>query len=98
MLKAAIISLGSLSSEWTVEEMKKLFDKVDAINLKDIEINLGSKEAKVLYKGKPLEDYDCVYAKGSFRYVPLLSSITTLLSPKSYMPIETRAFTTVNDK
>jgi len=98
MLTAAVISLGSVSSRWTVEEMKKLFDKVDAINLKEIEINLGAKEIEVLYQGEPLPDYDCVYAKGSFRYIALLSSITALLNQKSYMPIDPTAFTIVNDK
>jgi ribosomal protein S6--L-glutamate ligase len=98
MLTAAVISLGSTSSKWTIDEMKKLFDKVDSIKLKEIEINLGSKEIEVLYKGESLPDYDCVYAKGSFRYIPLLSSITALLNERSYMPIVPNAFTTINDK
>lgn len=98
MLSAAVISLGSTSSKWVAQEMRKLFDKVDAINLKEIEINLGAKNIEILYKGAQIEKYDCIYAKGSFWYVPLLSSITALLRSMTYMPISASSFTIVNDK
>ena len=38
-MKAAVISLGSTSSNLIIEEMKKLFDEVDHINIRDVEIN-----------------------------------------------------------
>lgn len=97
-MKAALISLGSVSSNWVVEAMKKYFDKVDDVDIRELEINLGSKSPEVLYRGKPLPDYDCIYAKGSFRYATLLDSLTSALYKKSYMPIKPGAFTIGNNK
>jgi len=51
-----------------------------------------------LYKGKRLKDYDCIFAKGSFRYAPLLRAITTMLYEQTYMPIKASAFTMGHDK
>jgi ribosomal protein S6--L-glutamate ligase len=82
----------------TAEAMEKYFDKVDLINIKDIEIGLGGKEPEVLYNGKPLEKYDCILAKGSFRYADLLRSLTTAIGSKCYMPLRARAFTEGHDK
>lgn len=98
VLRGAVISLGSTSSLWTVEAMKKYFDEVEHINLKDIEINFSGTNAEILYKGAPLEHFDCFYVKGSFRYAPLLAGLTTLLSKKSYLPIRADAFTVAHDK
>ena len=78
-MKAAIISLGSTSSKWIAEAMSKYFDKVDDIDIREIEVNLGSRDHKVLYKGEPLGEYDCVYGKSSFRYAGILNAITSLL-------------------
>jgi ribosomal protein S6--L-glutamate ligase len=97
-MKAAIISLGSTSSKWIAEAMSKYFDEVEDIDIREIEVNLGSKEHKVLYKGEPLGDYDCVYGKSSFRYAGILNAITSLLYKKSYMPIKQEAFSIVHDK
>ncbi|MFC1648795.1 RimK family alpha-L-glutamate ligase [Nanoarchaeota archaeon] len=97
-MKAAIISLGSKSSEWTAEAMRKYFDEVDMLNIKHIEINFSGDTAEVLYEGEHMKAYDCVYAKGSFKYGPLLRSITSILGNVCYMPIVSDAFTTVNDK
>jgi len=96
-LKAAIISLGSTSSKWIAKAMKKYFDEVDEYDIRDIEVNLG-KKPEVLHKGKIIPEYDCVYAKGSFRYNPLLRAITTIIYNKSYMPIAATAFTIGQDK
>ena len=98
MVKAALISLGSTSSKWTFEAMKKYFDEVDMLNLKEIEISISGKKAEILYQGKPLKNYDCIFAKGSFRYSQLLRSLTTLLEGKVYMPINPQAFTVAHDK
>ena len=97
-MKAALISLGSKSSLWTIEEMKKYFELVDNINLKEVEVNLGKGQLEVLYKDKPLSKYDCIYAKGSFRYAPLLQSITSALFNTCYMPIKPEAFTIGHNK
>jgi ribosomal protein S6--L-glutamate ligase len=97
-MKAALMSLGSKSSEMTVEAMKKYFSEVDSINIKNMEVMLGSKELSILYNGKPLQKYECIYAKGSFRYAPLLRSITTAFYDTAYMPIKPNAFTIGHDK
>ncbi len=96
-LRAALISQGSTSSKWTLKAMKDYFDEVENINLKEIEINIGSK-TPVLYGGKQLEKYDCVFAKGSFRYAPVLRSIISLLPETTFTPITANAYTIGHDK
>src|SRR3989338_7073641 len=97
-MKAALISLGSRSSLMILKEMQGYFEKVDNIDLRDLEVNLGNGRLNVLYDGKQLLEYDCVYARGSFRYAPLLKSITMSLSEKSYMPIKADTFIIGHDK
>jgi ribosomal protein S6--L-glutamate ligase len=97
-MKAALMSLGSKSSLMTVEAMRKYFSAVDDINIKNVEVTLGSKKLSILYNGKELPKYDCIYAKGSFRYAPLLRSITTAFYGAAYMPIKPNTFTIGHDK
>lgn len=97
-IKGAIISLGSESSKMVAEAMKKYFDEVEMIQLKNIEVSLG-KGGGVFYEGKPLKEYDCIYLKGSFRYANLLRSIASMLEEKiPYMPLSSPAFTIVHNK
>ena len=96
-ITAALISQGSTSSKWTFEAMKKYFSEVDMLNIKKIEVKLG-KKVEILYEGKPLKKYDCIYAKGSFRFAQLLQSITKALSTEVYMPITPAAFTYGHNK
>ncbi len=97
-MRGAVISLRSTSSLMIVKEMEKYFKIVDDIDLKNIEVHLGTSALEVLYEGKPLEEYDAIYLKGSFRYEPLLRSIATALNGKTYMPIKAAAFTVGHDK
>lgn len=97
-MKSALISLGSKSSLMIIKEMKKYFEVVDDINLKELEVDLGRGKLEALYQGKPLPKYDCIYAKGSFRYTALLQSITRALFTTCYMPIKPEAFTIGQDK
>ncbi|MBU0461833.1 MAG: RimK family alpha-L-glutamate ligase [Nanoarchaeota archaeon] len=97
-MKVALISLGSLSSKWTIQAMKKYFSKVEDIDIKDLEVNLSSNGAQVLYQGRSLENFDCIYLKGSYKYVRLLTSITSALEGKTYMPIRADTFTIGHDK
>jgi ribosomal protein S6--L-glutamate ligase len=97
-MKAALISMGSKSSLWLAKAMKNYFDKVENLDIRNIELNLSSKEYDVLHKGKKIEDYDCVYAKGSYKYADLLRALTTALCKKAYMPIKASAFNTGHDK
>ena len=90
--------MGSKSSLMTLEAMKKYFDVVDDINIKNIEVTLGSKKLSILYNGKELNKYDCIYAKGSFRYAPLLRCITTAFYNTTYMPLKPNSFTLGHDK
>jgi len=78
--------------------MKKYFDEVDNINLKNIEINFSGEAAQILHKSKTLGQYDCIFAKGSFRYAPLLHGLTALREKKCYMPIDSTAFSVAHDK
>ena len=97
-MKAAVISLGSISSRWTAQAMRKYFTQVDEINLKDIEVNISSRKERVFVQGKPIDIYDCIYAKGSFRYAQLLRAVTTELNSIAYMPMQPKAFTLAHDK
>lgn len=99
MVSAAIISLGSVSSKWTAEAMRKYFDEVDEIPLKSIEVVIGDEgRSKIISNGTPLKRYDCVYAKGSFRYSALLEVLAITLSKESFMPYNPHALTLVHDK
>jgi len=95
--KALVISLGSVSSKDTAKAMKKYFEVVDELDLRKIEVHLGT-EAKVLYDGEPIQKYDCVYVKGSHKYADILRAVTTLLGNTCYMPISPSAFTVGHDK
>ncbi|MCC7574177.1 RimK family alpha-L-glutamate ligase [Candidatus Woesearchaeota archaeon] len=97
-MKAAIISQGSESSKWTYEAMKKYFEEVDEINVKNLELSISGSTAQILHKGEPLKKYDCIYAKGSFRYSQILRSLTSILHKECYMPIIPSAFTIAHDK
>jgi len=97
-MKAAVMSLGSKSSLMIIEAMKGYFDSVDNINLKDVEVNLGAGKLDVLYEGNHLPQYSCIYARGSFRYAPLLRSVTRTLYRNSYMPIKAETYTLGHDK
>lgn len=98
-MKAGLISLGSTSSQWTLDAMKEYFDEVENLYLKDLEVSISGKSAEILYQGKPLSnDFDAIYAKGSFRYAQILRSITTIMQKHCYMPIQTEAFTVAHDK
>jgi len=97
-LTAAIISQESESSKMTITEMKKYFSKVDSLKINHIEITLDSNNTQVLYEGKPLKEYNCVYTKGSFRYAPLLRGLTQIIAKNTYTPISPAAFSIGHDK
>lgn len=97
-MRAALISLGSVSSQWTLESMRAYFDEVEHISLKDLEISISGNSAEILYKGKAIEEYDCVYAKGSHRFSQVLRSLSTIIHNTCYLPIASEAFTVSHDK
>jgi len=97
-MKAAIISLESESSKWILKAMQKYFERVDSINIKEIEVRSLKNQIEILYNEKPLEKYDCIYARGSFRYALTMTAITSALFDKTYMPIAPESFDVVHDK
>ncbi len=97
-MKIGLISQGSVSSKWTLEKMEKYFEVADMLDIKNIEVKMSAKKLEVLHDGKPLSDYDCIYAKGSFRYATLLRSLTFAFYEKLYMPIKPNTFTIGHDK
>ena len=97
-MKAAIVSLGSKSSLMISEAMSKYFDTVDNIDLRNIEVNLGMGDLNALYNGNPIKSYSCVYTRGSFKYAPLLRSLSTAISQKTYLPIKPETYTIGHDK
>jgi len=98
-MKLAIISLTSGSSKMIAEKAKSFFKEVDMLDIRRIEIHLGSgKEPQIVYEGNPLKDYDCIYCKGSSKYAPLGRGITSAMKDKCYMPLSPEAFTIGHDK
>lgn len=96
--KAALISQGSISSKMIFAAMQNYFTKVDEIDLKEIEVNLCHKTPYIMHKKKKIQNYDCLYVKGSFRYVPILRSIASFIEEKAYTPIEPQSFSIGHDK
>jgi len=97
-MKAAVISMGSVSSKWLAEALTKHFEIVDQVDVRKIEIRLSQKKIDVVYKGEPLGEYDCIYAKGSYKYAPVLRALTKAYCKETYLPIKASAFTTGHDK
>ncbi len=98
MTSVALISLGSTSSKWTAEALKRHFDEVDVLDLRDMEVSFSGDKSEVLHNGERIPRYDCIYAKGSFRYAQLLESVTAIMERGCYMPIRSTAFTIGHDK
>src|SRR3989338_4019731 len=97
-MKAAVISQGSVSSLWTIDAMKKYFDTVENVSIKDIEITLCNGRLEVQYNGSQLPEFDCIYAKGSFRFAPFLRPTTEAPSQKTSMPLPPASSSTAHDK
>ncbi|MEK6934250.1 MAG: RimK family alpha-L-glutamate ligase [Nanoarchaeota archaeon] len=97
-MKIALASLYGRSSKSILRESRNFFDKSDHLDIRNIEVRVGSKELNVLYQGKPLDKYDCIYVRGSFRYALLQQSLTRALHSEIYMPIEPHAFTLGHNK
>ncbi len=96
-MKLAIISLGGPSSISILEEAKQFFEKTDHLDIRKIQVEASDK-LKVTYENKPLEKYDCVYVRGSYKYSMLQRSITRALNSEVYMPLKPEAFTIGHDK
>ncbi|MCB9359224.1 RimK family alpha-L-glutamate ligase [Candidatus Woesearchaeota archaeon] len=99
-MNAAIISMGSVSSKWTYDAMKKYFDEVDHLDIKSIEVDISNKPI-ILYKGKPIKHYDCIFAKGSYKFAMALRALTDVTKSYNksvYVPYEADSYTVGHDK
>ncbi len=97
-MKLAIISSGGKSSQMVLKEAKAFFDIAKPINIKDIEVHTSSQNSEILYKGKLLEEYDCVYIRGSHKHMLLERSIAESLGKNVYMPLTPASFTLSHNK
>ncbi len=97
-MKAGLISLQSKSSLMIVEALKKYFTNVDSLDIRKMEANLSGRDLEILYEGKAFKEYDMIYARGSFRYTPLLRTLTKAKEDSAYMPIQAEAYTIGHDK
>ena len=97
-MKAAIVSLGGTSSHWISDAMRKHFETVDMIDIRDVEVLLESKKMKVMHRGEEVTGYDCVLVRGSFRYSAMLTAVTSVLQQESYVPVSADAISACHDK
>ncbi|HLD14954.1 MAG TPA: RimK family alpha-L-glutamate ligase [Candidatus Nanoarchaeia archaeon] len=97
-MKFGIISLEGDSSRNVLAEAGKLFDRADSFDIRKLELHASNDGLQVLYQGKHLEKYDCVYIRGSYKYALLQRAITRALSHDTYLPLAPKAFTLGHDK
>jgi ribosomal protein S6--L-glutamate ligase len=98
-MKMAIISLGGRSSRAIAKYCKKYFKKVDELDIRDFEVHLKEDgEYHLGYKGEKIEGYDCIYVRGSYKYLLIQKAISNLYKKESYMPISEKAFSICHDK
>lgn len=95
--KFGLISLGSKSSKMILDEAAKLFDEANHIDIRKIEIKMD-KTTEVLYDGAPLEQYDCLFMRGSFRYANLLFALSEIYKDKCFVPIDANAHVIAHNK
>ena len=96
-LKFGLISLGSKSSQMLIDEAKNIFEVADMIDLRNIKIRID-KKTEVLYDGKILKDYDCLYIKGSYKYASLLYGLSEIYKDKCFIPIDSQAHIIAHNK
>ncbi|MBW2995327.1 RimK family alpha-L-glutamate ligase [Candidatus Woesearchaeota archaeon] len=97
-MKAAVISLGSVSSKWIVDGLKNYFKSVDDMDIRAVEVTLGAENIEVTHLGKVISDYDCIYVRGSYKYAQIQSTVTATLRRDAYMPIKANAFIVGHNK
>ena len=80
-----------------LDEAKELFDEAHHIDIRKIEINIDTKTT-VLYDGEPLDNYDCLYMKGSHRYAEILYGLSEIYQNKCFVPIDSNAHIIAHNK
>ncbi|MDD5331673.1 MAG: RimK family alpha-L-glutamate ligase [Candidatus Nanoarchaeia archaeon] len=97
-MRLAIISLNGKSSKEIAEFAKEHFSEVSLLDIRKITINSTPNGLKVSYENQPLEKYDCVYMRGSYKYALLQKGISKALKDICYLPIQPEAFIYAHDK
>ncbi len=98
IMKLGVISLNGESSKRIAQEARNFFDSVVEIRLKDVKLDLSDGGLIVKNGVDGLDDFDCLYVRGSHKYMLLQRSITRALHKKVYMPIKPDAFTLGHNK
>lgn len=91
-MKLGVVSLTGRSSTRIAEEGKKFFDESGVLDLRKLEVQAEDNGLSVLYDKKELKDYDCLYLRGSYKYVLLQRSIARAFYQDIYMPLKPNAF------
>ncbi len=97
MMKLGVVSVGGPGAKLILERAKKYFDEVELVNIKKLSTKVDSGK-QVLYEGKPLKGFDCLYFKGSFRYELLQYTASHLLAGTVYLPLHASVFPTCHNK
>ncbi len=97
-MKLGIVSIGGPGAKLILEKAKKYFDEVELVNIKKLSTKVSSNCKEVLYEGKPLKGFDCLYFKGSFRYELLQYTASHLLAGSVYLPLHASVFPTCHNK
>ncbi len=97
-MRLAVISLGGKSSLSILDKAKNHFKTAEHIDIRQLEVHADAKNLKVLYHGQTLQDYDCIYVRGSYRYLLLQRSLSAALFHNAYMPLHPASFTLCHNK
>jgi len=82
-----VIGLGGPTSRGIARAMESYFDKVDFLQLRDHYVELSREGVQMLTREGELDEYDCLYPRGSYRYAPVLITIASSLSGQTYIPL-----------
>lgn len=98
-MKLAVIShIRGKGSEAIIKEAKSFFTQADHLDIKKISVHIHKDHLQVHYNNKPLEHYDCIYLRGSYKYALLNQALTRALHDQVYMPLQPQTFTLSHNK
>ena len=97
-LKFGLISMQSGSSQMLIEEAQKVFGQADLIDIRKVEIKINNRETEVLYDGKKLQKYDCLYLKSSHRYAELMFGLTEIFGNDTFIPLTAQSHLVAHNK
>jgi len=80
------------------KECRDYFDKVEMINIRDVNVSSSTNSLETLYNAKKLDTFDCLYLRGSYKNALLLRAISECYLNTTYLPIKPDSFTIGHDK